>query len=174
MKHRPAALLPAALGAVALAALTLATSCADARPHDALMADAHADLEAIRFESAMHRFDSARTATPDDAEAHRQYARLAHYFDRQAKAAEAWERVLELEPEDAAAWDEYFTALRWAGAYETDRRYGEKLMQALTEALRHAQRPTGAVHERAGRGVGSRTARSLHRHPHGPPGDACR
>ncbi|MYI06663.1 MAG: redoxin domain-containing protein, partial [Gemmatimonadetes bacterium] len=103
-----------------------------------LMADAAADLEAIRFESAMHRFDSVRTATSDDAEAHRQYARLAHYFDRQAAAAEAWERVLELEPEDAAAWDEYFTALRWAGAYETDRRYGEKLMQALTEALRHA------------------------------------
>lgn len=139
MKHRPATSLPTTL---ALAALTLATACADARPHDALMADARADLQAIRLESAMHRFDSARTAAPDDAEAHRQYARLAHYFDRQASAAEAWERVLELEPGDAAAWEEYSTALRWAGTYETDRRYGEKLMSMLPEALQYAsERP---------------------------------
>ncbi len=133
MKHRPAPLLPATL-----AALTLSAGCADARPHTALMADAHADLEAIRLERAMHRFDSARTATPGDAEAHRQYAHLAFYFDQQAKAAEAWERVLELEPGNAEAWDGYFSALLWAGTFETDRRYGEKLMQMLPEALQYA------------------------------------
>ena len=137
MKHRPAAPFPAALGALALAALILAVACTDARPHTALMADAHADLEAIHLERAMHRFDSARTARPDDAEAHRQYAQLALYFDLQAKAAEAWEHVLELEPEDAEAWDGYLLALRWAGIFETDRRYGEKMMQMLPEALRH-------------------------------------
>ena len=130
--------LPVSVFAAAFAALTLTNACADARPYAALMADAHADLEAIRLECAMHRFDSARTATPDDADAHRQYALLAHYFDRQAKAAEAWERVLELEPANAEAWDGYFTALLWAGNYETDRRYGEKLMQELPEALQYA------------------------------------
>lgn len=129
---------PVSVFAAAFAALTLTNACADARPHAALMADAHADLEAIRLECAMHRFDSARTATPDDADAHRQYALLAHYFDRQANAAEAWERVLELEPANAEAWDGYFAALLWAGNYETDRRYGEKLMQELPEALQYA------------------------------------
>ena len=133
MKYPPAPILASALGALAFAA-----ACADARPHNALMADAHADLEAIRFERAMHRFDSARAATPGDAEAHRQYALLAFYFDRQAKAAEAWEHVLGLEPDNAEAWDGYFYALHWAGNYETDRRYGEKLMQALPEALQYA------------------------------------
>ena len=135
MKHRPT-LLPCAI----LGALILATACADARPHSALMADAHADLEAIRLESAMHRFDSARTAMPGDAEAHQQYALLAFYFDQQAKAAEAWERVLELEPGNAEAWDGYVYALLWAGTYETDRRYGEKLMQVLPDALQSASR----------------------------------
>ena len=133
MTHRPAPLLTATF-----AALILATACADARPHTDLMADAAPDLEAIRLESAMHRFDSARTAMPGDAEAHQQYALLAFYFDQQAKAAEAWERVLELEPGNAEAWDGYFNALLWAGTYETDRRYGEKLMQMLPEALQHA------------------------------------
>lgn len=133
MKQCPATLVASAFGAVIWAA-----ACSDARPHTALMADAHADLEAIRLERAMHRFDSARTATPDDADAHRQYALLAHYFDRQARAAEAWGRVLELEPGDAEAWDEYFKSLLWAGNYETDRRYGEKLMQKFPEALKYA------------------------------------
>ncbi len=121
-----------------LAALALASACADARPHAALMTDAAADLEAIRFESAMHRFDTARVAQPEDAEAHRQYALLAQYFDLHAKSAEAWERALALEPSDAAAWDGYFAALRWAGIFETDRRYGEKLMELLPDALGHA------------------------------------
>ncbi len=129
---------PVSLFAAAFAVLTLTNACADPRSHTALMTDAHADLEAIRLERAMHRFDSARTAKPDDADAHRQYALLAHYFDRQANAAEAWERVLELEPANAEAWDGYFTALLWAANYETDRRYGDKLMQKLPEALRYA------------------------------------
>ena len=126
------------LFAVGFGAFALVSACADARPHATLMADADADLEAIRLESAMHRFDSARTVMPGDIEAHIQYARLAHYFDRQSKAAEAWERVLEVEPGDAAAWDGYFDALLWAGTYETDRRYGEKLMRRLPEALQWA------------------------------------
>ncbi len=133
MKYIPVSLFAAT-------ALSLTAACTNARPYTALMADAHADLEAIRFERAMHRFDSARTARPGDADGHRQYALLAHYFDQQAQAAEAWERVLELEPEDAEAWDGYFVALLWAGNYETDRRYGERLMQALPEALLHASR----------------------------------
>ena len=103
MKRRPATLLPATIAAAppaaaALATLTLAAACTDARPHDALMTDAHADVEAIHLERAMHRFDSARTAKPDDAEAHARYAALAAYFELNATAAEAWERVLELEP----------------------------------------------------------------------------
>ena len=102
------------------------------------MADATADLEAIHLERAMHGFDTARTAQPEDAEAHRQYALLAHYFRLYAKAANAWERVLELEPGDPAAWDGYFEALRWAGTTEMDRRYWEKLLQVLPEALRNA------------------------------------
>lgn len=110
----------------------------DARSHDEVMADAAADVEAIRLEQAMVRYDSARAATPDDAEAHRQYATLASYFDLNAKAAQAGERALELEPEDSATWEEYIRALRWAGIFETDRRYGEKVLQVLPEALRHA------------------------------------
>ena len=121
-----------------LTALTFAAACGDTRSHAELMADAAADVEAIRFERAMHRFDSARIAMPEDAEAHAQYAQTANYFDLYAKAAEAWERVLELDPLDAAAWDGYFLALRWAGTFETDRRYGEKLMRVLPEALQHA------------------------------------
>ena len=125
-----------------LTALALTAACTDVRSHAELMADAAADVEAIQLERAMARFDSARTATPDDAEAHRQYALLAAYFDLYAKAADAWERVLELEPSDAAAWDGYFGALRWAGIHETDRRYGEKVLQILPDALRTAsQRP---------------------------------
>ena len=123
-----------------LAALALASACADPRSHSDLMADAAADLEAIRIERAMHRFDSARTAMPEDAEAHARYAALASFFSLHAKAAAAWEQVLELDSTDAAAWDGYFHALRWAGAFETDRRYGEKLMRLLPDALRHAGR----------------------------------
>ena len=123
-----------------LTALTLTAACGDVRSHAELMADAAADVEAIQLERAMVRFDAIRTATPGDAEAHRQYALLANYFDLYAKAADAWERVLELEPSDAAAWDGYFVALRWAGIFETDRRYGEKLLQVLPDALRSGSR----------------------------------
>lgn len=106
------------------------------------MADAAADLEAIHIERAMHGFDAARTAKPEDAEAHRQYAVLADYFNLYAKAVGAWERVLEIEPEDAAAWDGYFKALRSAGTTEMDRRHWEKLLRVLPDALRNAsQRP---------------------------------
>ena len=69
------------------------------------MTDAAADMEAVRLDRAMARFDSARTAAPADAEAHRQFARLAQYFNLSSLAAEAWEHVLELEPGDAGAWD---------------------------------------------------------------------
>jgi len=106
------------------------------------MAEAAANLDAIHLERAMHGFDAARTAKPEDVEAHRQYALLADYFKLYAKAAEAWERVLELEPGNAAAWDGYFQALRWAGTTEMDRRHGEKLLRVLPDALRNAgQRP---------------------------------
>ena len=86
----------------------------------------------------MTRYDSARTASPDDAEPHRQYATLANYFSLNAEAARAWERALELEPEHAAAWEGYVHALLWAGIFETDRRYREKLLRILPDALRHA------------------------------------
>ena len=118
--------------------LAFASACADARTHAELMTDAAADMETVRLDRAMARFDSARTAAPADAEAHRQFARLAQYFNLSASAAEAWERVLELEPGDAAAWDGYLVALRWAGTFESDRRYGEKLLQILPEALHHS------------------------------------
>lgn len=125
-----------------LTGLALAVACADAPSHSALMADAAADLEAIHLERAMHGFDAARAAKPEDPEAHRQYALLADYFRLYANAAEAWERVLELEPGDAAAWDGYFQALRWAGTTEMDRRHWEKLLRVLPDALRNAsQRP---------------------------------
>ena len=126
------------LSLAGLAGLAVLAGCADARPHAELMADAAADMEAIRLERAMIRYDSARTASPDDAEAHRRYAMLAGYFDLQAEAAQAWERVLELEPEDSAAWEGYVHDLRWAGVYGTDRRYAEKILQILPEALRNA------------------------------------
>ncbi len=106
------------------------------------MAGAAADLEAIHLERAMHGFDAARAAKPEDADAHRQYALLADYFRLYARAAEAWERVLELEPGDAASWDGYFRALRWAGTTEMDRRHWEKLLRLLPDALPNAsQRP---------------------------------
>ena len=122
------------------AAFAVLSACSGAPRHSDLVADAAADLEAIRLERAMHRFDEARTAKPDDAEAHRQYALLAQYFDLFAKAADAWERVLELEPGDAAAWEGHVHALRWAGTMETDRRYGEKVLRILPDALRNASR----------------------------------
>jgi len=120
------------------AGLTIVAGCADARPHADLMADAAADVEEIRLERAMARYDSARTKAPDHAEAHRQYAKLASYFSLHAEAAQAWERVLELEPGDSAAWEGYIHDLRWAGVYGTDRRYAEKILQILPEALRNA------------------------------------
>ena len=119
-----------------LAGLSVVFGCADARSHAALMADAAADVDAIRLERAMARFDSARTAAPDDAAAHRQYATVAHYFDLFVEASQAWERALELEPGDPVAWDGYMTSLRMAGRFETDRRYLEKLLDLLPEALR--------------------------------------
>ena len=120
------------------ASLINVAGCADARPHAELMADAAADVEAIRLERAMVRFDSARAAAPEDAEAHRQYATLANYFSLNAESAKAWERALELEPDHAADWEAYIRALRWAGIFETDRRYGERILRVLPEALRNA------------------------------------
>ena len=123
--------------AFTVVSLMVLAGCADARPQAELMADAAADVEAIELERAMVRYDSARTRSPDDAEAHRQYATLANYFSLNAEAARAWERALELEPEHAAAWEGYVHALRWAGIFETDRRYGEKILRVLPEALRN-------------------------------------
>ncbi|MYK02379.1 MAG: TlpA family protein disulfide reductase [Gemmatimonadales bacterium] len=125
-------------GLAGLAVLPVLAGCGDARPAAELMADAAADVEAVRLEQAMVRYDSARTKAPDDAEAHRQYAKLASYFSLHAEAAQAWERVLELEPGDSAAWEGYVHDLRWAGIFETDRRYAEKILQVLPEALRNA------------------------------------
>ncbi|MDE2943181.1 MAG: TlpA disulfide reductase family protein [Gemmatimonadota bacterium] len=118
--------------------LSVLTGCGDPRPSADLMADAAADVEAIRLEQAMTRYDSARTKALDHAEAHRQYATLASYFSLHAEAAQAWERVLELEPGDSAAWEGYIHDLRWAGIFETDRRYAEKILQVLPAALRNA------------------------------------
>ena len=118
--------------------LSVLAGCGDTRTHAELMADGAADAEAIEFERAMARYDSARAASPDDAEAHRQYATLASYFSLHAAAVRAWQRVLELEPGDPAAWEGYVHDLRWAGIFETDRRYGEIILQVLPEALRHA------------------------------------
>ncbi len=118
--------------------LSVLAGCGDARSHAELMTDAAADAEAIEFERAMARYDSARAAASDDADAHRQYATLAGYFSLHAEAARAWERVLELEPGDSAAWEGYIHDLRWGGIFETDRRYAEKILQILPEALRHA------------------------------------
>ena len=118
--------------------LTILAGCADARSHAELMADAAADMDAIEFERAMARYDSARAASPDAAEAHRKYATLASYFDLRAEAVPAWERALELGPDDSAAWEGYVNDLRWAGVYGTDRRYAEKILNSLPEALRRA------------------------------------
>lgn len=119
-------------------ALATVSACADSRSHGELMADAAADLEAPRLELAMARFDSARTLAPDAAEAHRRYAELASYFGLNGEAVQAWERVLQLEPGMAEAWDGYLFDLRWAATYESDRRYGEKLLRVLPDAIRFA------------------------------------
>lgn len=122
------------------AALAILAGCADGRSPSELMSDAAADVGAIRFEQAMVRYDSARTVTPDDTEAHLRYATLATYFMLFPEAVAAWERVLELDPGDAGAWDSYIFTLSGAGVFETDRRYTEKLLQVLPEALRSASR----------------------------------
>ena len=122
------------------AGLAILAGCADGRSHADLMSDADADVEAIHFERAMARYDSARTASPDHAAAHRGYATLATYFMLFPEAVPAWERVLELDPGDAGAWDSYIFTLSGAGVFETDRRYTEKLLQVLPEALRSASR----------------------------------
>lgn len=121
-----------------LAAFALASACTDTRSRTKLMGDAAADLEAARLDLAMARFDSARTLAPDDAGAHRQYAELASYLGLNGEAVQAWERALELEPETAEAWDGYLFDLLRAGTNEADRRYGEKLLQVLPDALRYA------------------------------------
>ena len=126
------------LSRAGLAGLAVLAECGDARSHADLMADATADVEAIRLERAMVRYDSARTASPEDAEAHGRFATVASYFSLHAEAARAWERALELEPGDSAAWQGYVHDLRWAGIFETDRRYGEKILRILPEALRNA------------------------------------
>ena len=121
-----------------LAGLVLFVACGDARSYAELMADAATDIEAIELERAMARYDSARAAFPDHAEAHRQYATLASYFLLNAEAAQAWEHALELEPDHSASWEGYVNDLRMAGVYDTDRRYSEKLLQILPDALRRA------------------------------------
>ena len=121
-----------------LAAFVLASACDDTRNRSKLMRDAAHDLEAAHLDLAMARFDSARTLAPDDAEAHRQYAELASYLGLKGVAVEAWEHALELEPETAEAWDGYLFDLLWAGTYEADRRYGEKLLRVLPEAMGYA------------------------------------
>ncbi len=110
----------------------------ETRSYAELMSAAAADAEAIEFERAMARYDSARVAAPAAADAHRHYATLASYFDLKAEAAQAWERALELEPSEAAAWQGYVSDLRWAGVYGTDRRYAETILRVLPEALRQA------------------------------------
>ena len=125
---------------VPCAGLAILAGCADGRSPSDLMSDADADVDAIHFERAMARYDSARTASPDDAEAHRRYATLATYFMLFPEAVPAWERVLELKPRDASAWDTYIFTLSGAGVFETDQRYTEKLLQVLPEALRSASR----------------------------------
>ena len=125
---------------LSLVSLVLLSACADERSHADLMAAAAADVEAVRLERAMARFDSARTVSPDDAEAHRQYARLASFYDLYADATEAWERALELEPGNGAAWDGYIRVLLAANRFEMDRRYGEELLRVLPEALRSVSR----------------------------------
>ncbi|MDE2795315.1 MAG: redoxin domain-containing protein [Gemmatimonadota bacterium] len=121
-----------------LPALVLMSACDNTRSHAELMGDAAADLEAARLDLAMSRFDSARTLAPDAAEAHRQYAELASYLGLNGAAVRAWERALEMEPETAEAWDGYLFDLLRAGTYEADRRYGEKLVQVLPDAMRYA------------------------------------
>ena len=118
----------------------LVWACVEARSHAELMADAVADVEAVRLERAMERFDSARTLLPEDAEAHRQYARLASFYDLYPDAIEAWERAIALEPVNCAAWDGYVQVLSMANRFEKDRRYGEKLLRILPDAIRTATR----------------------------------
>ena len=130
------------------AGLAILAGCADARSPSELMSDAAADVGEIRFERAMVRYDSARTLTPDDSEAHLQYATLATYFMLFPEAVAAWERVLELDPGDAGAWDSYIFTLSGAGVFETDRRYTEKLLQVLPDALRSASRSPN-IHDHA-------------------------
>ena len=121
-----------------LAALALTSACTDTRSHAELMGDAARDLEATRLELAMVRYDSARSVAPDDAEAHRGYAELASYLGLNGEAVQSWERALGLEPGKAEAWDGYLFDLLWAGTYESDRRYGEKLLRVLPDAMRYA------------------------------------
>ena len=110
----------------------------------------------IELERAMVRYDSARAASPNHAEPHRQYATLASYFFLSAEAVQAWERALELDLGDSAAWEGYVNDLRVAGIYETDRRYSEKLLQILPDALRRApDRPVIYQHaQEAASGLG--------------------
>lgn len=121
-----------------LAAFALTSACDATRTGSKLMRDAAHDLEAAHLDLAMARFDSARTLAPEDAEAHRQYAELASYLGLKGEAVQAWERALELEPETAEAWDGYLFDLLWAGTYEADRRFGEKLLRVLPEAMGYA------------------------------------
>ena len=103
------------------------------------MADAAADAEAIEFERAMARFDSARAAAPEDADAHRQYA---HAGQRLQSACGSRAGL----GAGARTGTRRFRCLGrlhprffgWAGIFETDRRYGERILQILPEALRHA------------------------------------
>ena len=123
--------------------MAVVAGCDPGRSHLELMADAAADVEAVRFERAMARYDTARSLNPADAEAHRRFATLSAYFSLYAKSVRAWERVLQLEPEDPAAWDGYIKALRWACSVESNRRYGEELLRVLPEALRKGSRFPG-------------------------------
>lgn len=128
--------------ALAWAAVAVLTGCVESRSHADLMAAAAVDLDAIELERAMARFDSARTVAPEDPDAHRQYARLATYFNLGAEAVQAWKRAIEFDSADASAWDGYIEALPIAADVETDRRYAEELLRILPEALRNtSERP---------------------------------
>ncbi len=135
----------------ASATLLLVSACSDDRTHADLMADATADVQTVDLERAFARFDSARAVSPQDTQAHRRYAELASYFTLHVNAVQAWERVLELEPGVGAAWEGYIADLQEAGIYETDRRYWEKLLRVLPDALRYAgQRPEVYIYSHLG------------------------
>jgi tetratricopeptide (TPR) repeat protein len=77
-------------------------------------------------------FGEARAAEPRNPQAHYGYARAAHAVHQYGEAIPAYEKAVELSPQDEQVWTDYLNALAWGGIFKSN---SKMLMQARDKGL---------------------------------------